>query len=321
MEYTILGRTGEKVSRISLGTWSYGGASTVGENQPIGWAGQEDSDSRTALQKAFSVGINHWDTADVYGDGRSEQIIGAMWDEIPRNDIFIATKVGWDMGPHNHWYHPEHMRVNMERSLKNLKTDCVDLMYLHHCNFGKQEQYFDDAVETIRRFQAEGKTRFIGLSDWFSDKVIKFIERCDPDVIQPYRNVMDDTYATTGLKDYVESNNLGICFFSPIKHGLLTGKYKEPATFESGDFRTTVKDFADQNMIDKMQANKVKLEERFSDHPQPVMHGLVDALLTDVPTGCVLLGQRNVVQVEAAAQLGEALSNKDGDWVKGLYKG
>jgi aryl-alcohol dehydrogenase-like predicted oxidoreductase len=319
MEYTILGRTKEKVSRISLGTWSYGGANTVGKNQPIGWAGQEDSDSRTALQKAFSVGINHWDTADVYGDGRSEQIIGAMWDEIPRNDVFIATKVGWDMGPHNHWYHPEHMWANMERSLKNLKTDCVDLMYLHHCNFGKQEQYFDDAVETIRRFQAEGKTRFIGLSDWASDRVMNFIERVDPDVIQPYRNVMDDTYEVTGLKNYVEANNLGICFFSPIKHGLLTGKYKEPTTFETGDFRATVKEFANRELIEKIQVNKEKLEEHFSDHPQPVMHGLVDALLTDVPTGCVLLGQRNVVQVEAAAQLGEALSMRESGWVKSLY--
>ena len=223
------------------------------------------------------------------------------------------------MGPQNHWYHPEHMRANMERSLKNLKTDCVDLMYLHHCNFGKQEQYFDDAVETIRRFQAEGKTRFIGLSDWASDRVMNFIERVDPDVIQPYRNVMDDTYEVTGLKNYVEANNLGICFFSPIKHGLLTGKYKEPTTFETGDFRATVKEFANQELIEKMQVNKEKLEEHFSDHPQPVMHGLVDALLTDVPTGCVLLGQRNVVQVEAAAQLGDALSIRESGWVKSLY--
>ena len=174
-------------------------------------------------------------------------------------------------------------------------------------------------METIRQFQAEGKTRFIGLSDWFSDKIMKFIDRCDPDVIQPYRNVMDDTYASTGLKNYVESNNLGICFFSPLKHGLLTGKYTEPATFESGDFRTTVKDFANQALIEKMQVNKAKLEARFSDHPQPVMHGLVDALLTDAPTGCVLLGQRNGVQVEAAAQLGSALSYEDAEWVKGLY--
>jgi len=150
---------------------------------------------------------------------------------------------------------------------------------------------------------------------------MNFIERVDPDVIQPYRNVMDDTYATTGLKDYVESNNLGICFFSPLKHGLLTGKYNEPATFETGDFRATVKEFANQELIEKMQVNKEKLEEHFSDHSQPVMHGLVDALLTDTPTGCVLLGQRNVEQVEAAAQLGKALSNEDGDWVNGLYKG
>ena len=242
-----------------------------------------------------------------------------MWDELPRDNIFIATKVGWDMGPHDYWYHPNQMRTNMKRSLKNLKTDCVDLMYLHHCNFGKEEQYFDDALDVIRRFQEEGKTRFIGLSDWFSDKIMKFIERVDPDVIQPYRNVMDDTYKVTGLKNHVEANNLGICFFSPIKHGLLTGKYTKPTSFEKDDFRSTVKDFANQKLIDKMKSNKTKLLERFSDHDQPVMHGLVDALLSDAPTGCVLLGQRNVSQVKVAATLGAELSKIDADWVYSLY--
>ena len=319
MEYTALGRTGVKVSRISLGTWSYGGSNIAGNNQPIGWHGQTNTDSQAALRKAYEFGINHWDSADVYGDGKSEKIIGSMWDELPRNNIFIATKVGWDMGPHGHWYHPHQMQTNMTRSLKNLKTDCVDLMYLHHCNFGKQEQYFDDALDVIRRFQEEGKTRFIGLSDWFSDKIMKFVERVDPDVIQPYRNVMDDTYKATGLKDHVEANNLGICFFSPIKHGLLTGKYTKPTSFERGDFRSTVKDFANQELINKMKANKTKLVERFSDHDQPVMHGLVDALLSDAPTGCVLLGQRNVSQVKVASTLGTELSKIDADWVYSLY--
>ncbi len=320
MEYITLGRTNAKVSRISLGTWSYGGASTVGENQPVGWAGQDDNDSRAALIKAFERGINHWDTADVYGDGRSEQLIGSIWNKISRDEVFIATKVGWDMGPYDYWYNSDHMRTNMERSLKNLRTDCVDLIYLHHCNFGKQEQYFDEALEVVRRFQEDGKTRFIGLSDWFSDKIMKFIERCNPDVIQPYRNVMDDSYEATGLKGYVEANNLGVCFFSPIKHGLLTGKYTEPVSFEMGDFRATINEFADQIVIDKMRTNKEKLEKRFSNHPHPVMHGVVDALLTDVETGCVLLGQRNVAQVKVAAQLGSALPDIDTDWVKNLYK-
>mgnify|MGYP003321311060 CR=1 FL=1 len=184
MNRTLLGRTGASVSVISLGTCSYGGPSTAG-NVAVGWGGQYDDDSKSALAKAWELGINHWDTADVYGNGRSESVIGTMWDTIPRDDIFLATKVGWDQGPYKHWYHPDHMRNNMEQSLKNLKTDCVDLMYLHHCNFGKKEKYLDDALEMVRRFQDEGKTRFIGLSDWSSEKIMDFIIRCDPDVVQP----------------------------------------------------------------------------------------------------------------------------------------
>ena len=93
MEYITLGRTNEKVSRISLGTWSYGGPSTLSGNHPVGWSGQDDNDSTNALRKAYELGINHWDTADVYGDGKSELIIGTVWGEIKREDIFLATKV------------------------------------------------------------------------------------------------------------------------------------------------------------------------------------------------------------------------------------
>ena len=320
MEYVKLGRTGERVSRISLGTWSYGGSNTLNEDNPIGWSGQDDKDSTKALMKAYESGINHWDTADVYGDGHSEKIIGSVWAELPRNEIFLATKVGWDMGPYNHWYHPKHMRTNMERSLKNLKTDNVDLMYLHHCNFGKNKEYFDSALEVVNRFKEEGKTKFIGLSDWSLKKIMEFIKPCNPDVIQPYRNVMDDTYSETGLKDFIDSNDLGVCFFSPIKHGLLTGKYSKPTVFEAGDFRTRIKDFVDQDIIDQMKLNKSKLESKFSDHLESVMHGLVDALLTDSPTGCVLLGQRNTKQVESATSLGFALSEEEASWVKNLYQ-
>ncbi|MFQ6614984.1 MAG: aldo/keto reductase, partial [Fidelibacterota bacterium] len=161
MEYNLLGRTGERVSRVSLGTWSYGGAN-IADSTPVGWAGQTEADSIAALKLAFDLGINHWDTADVYGNGRSEKIIGSIWGAIPRDKIFLATKVGWDRGSYDHWYHPEHMRRQMDRSLKNLRTEWVDLLYLHHCNFGKQGEYFDDALEVVRRFQEEGKTRFTG---------------------------------------------------------------------------------------------------------------------------------------------------------------
>ena len=319
MRKIILGRTGAEVSAISLGTWSYGGANKSGK-LPVGWAGQSNNDSTSALKRAWELGINHWDTADVYGNGRSEQVIGSMWKSIPRNNIFLATKVGWDRGYKKRWYDIDVMRQNMERSLKNLKTDCVDLIYLHHCNFGDNNEYFDEAIAVIRKFKEEGKTRFIGLSDWSSKKIRQFIERCDPDVVQPLRNVVDDSYESSGLKQYIDDHNLGICFFSPIKHGLLTGKYTEPAQFEDGDFRSREKAFSDMEFLQKMLYNKAKLDGRFSDHLNPVMHGVVNALFSDSPTGCALLGQRNVDQVEAAATLGDLLSNEDSDWVKNLYR-
>ena len=122
MNKITLGRTEASVSAIGLGTWSYGGPSTVGDIS-MGWDGQQDDDSRSALIEAWKLGINHRDTADVYGNGHSESIIGTMWGNIPRDDIFLATKVGWDQGAYNHWYHPKHMRHNMDRSLNNLNTD------------------------------------------------------------------------------------------------------------------------------------------------------------------------------------------------------
>ena len=319
MRKITLGRTKAEVSVISLGTWSFGGASTSGK-QAVGWAGQSDDDSKTVLTRCWEKGINHWDTADVYGKGRSEQVIGSMWEILPREDIFLATKVGWDREGDDRWYEPVHMRRNMERSLKFLQTDAVDLLYLHHCNFGENDEYFDDAIDVIRRFQEEGKTRFIGLSDWDLYKIIRFIKRANPDVVQPYRNVWDDTYESSGLKNYIESNNLGVCFFSPLMHGLLTGKYSSPATFEPGDFRENIGAFKDQAVIDKIKENTELLKNRFSDHPNPVMHGVIDTLISDSKNSCVLLGQRNQLQVDVALALGDPLNKSEIDWVKKLYE-
>ena len=319
MRKIILGRTNTTVSAISLGTWAFGGENKIGKKS-VGWANQSDRDSRSVLIKAWEKNINHWDTADVYGEGHSERIIGSMWEDIPRNSIFLATKVGWDMGPFSHWYHPKHMKKKIEESLTNLKTDYIDLLYLHHCNFGKQDEYFDDAVEVLKSFQSQGKIRFTGLSDWSNERIVKYLDACNPDVIQPYRNIMDNTYEESGLKNIVNKNNLGVCFFSPLKHGLLTGKYKTTAVFKDGDHRSGIKDFQNKNKIKKIMLNCEKLEKKFLHYENPIMHGIVNALFFDSPTGCVLLGQRNIKQVETASSLGEILSEEDTNWVKSLYK-
>jgi len=320
MKKINLGRTNEKVSVVSLGAWSHGKENTSGGTS-VGWADQSDLDSKKALLKAYSLGINHWDTADVYGKGHSENIIGSIWQEISRNDIFLATKVGWDMGSHGYWYNPQYMKLKMEKSLLNLKTDCVDLMYLHHCNFGKNNETLDDAIEMILRFKEEGKTRFVGLSDWSSNRILKFMEKVDPDVVQPLYNVYDTEYETSGLKEYVKLNNIGVCYFSPIKHGILTGKYDSIVEFPDGDFRKNVKEFKDIDFISLMKSNKEKIEKKFLDvHESPILYALLGAILYDNPTSCALLGQRNEKQASIAGLLGGELTKEEALWVLSLYK-
>ena len=320
MKKITLGRTNEQVSIISLGAWSFGKENTSGGSN-VGWSNQSDEDSKSALLKAYSSDIDHWDTADVYGEGHSEKIIGSMWNDVSRDDIFLASKVGWDMGPHSHWYHPKYMKIKMEMSIKNLKTDYVDLMYLHHCNFGKNNEYLDDAAEMLYRFKEEGKTKFIGLSDWSSKRILNNIQKIDPDVVQPLYNVHDTEYVDSGLKKYVKSNNIGTCYFSPIKHGILTGKYETVVEFPVGDFRRNVKEFKSIDFINKMKENKKKIEARFSKtNSDPILHALLGAILYDNPTACVLLGQRNEQQASVAGKLGHILNKKDAGWVLSLYR-
>lgn len=320
MRMIRFGRTNVDIPAVSLGTWGQGGP-RVAHDTSVGWSGNDDVAASAALARAFESGITHWDTADVYGDGHAERLIGAMWATVPREKIFLATKVGWDPGEYAHYYHPDQIRKQMESSLRNLMTERVDLYYLHHCDFGPNDEFLDDAISLLRRFRDEGKIRFIGLSDWSDAKIMRFVARVDPDVVQPYRNVVDDTYASSGLRQWIDSHDLGVAFFSPLKHGLLLGKYDRPISFPKGDFRENVEGFGDPETIERMKRARELVTKRFASHPEPVLHALIGALLADAPTGCVLLGQRTPAHVEAAAAVGDTLSAEDAAWVKHVYRG
>jgi len=206
-------------------------------------------------------------------------------------------------------------------SARRLGVDVIDLYYFHHCDFGPSDEYFDDALATMRALRDEGKIRFIGLSDWNLRKIMKFIVRVDPDVVQPFRNLIDDDYEPSGLKRYVDAHDLGVAFFSPIKHGLLLGKYDKPVQYPEGDFRSRIAGFNDPAFIDRMKRAAEAMRTKFSQEREPVLHAVIGALLTGNPTACVLLGQRNAKQVAAAAAAGERLSDQDAQWVKRVYRG
>jgi len=319
MQHIRLGRTGVEVPAIGFGTWAHGGPNQDESNASVGWSGHDDEQSRDALVAAWEHGLTHWDTADVYGEGHAEELIGSLWDRVPRQEIFLASKVGWDKGGHDHYYHPQLVRDHMERSLRLLRTDALDLYYLHHCDFGPDDRYLDDALDLLHRFRDEGKLRFLGLSDWDNGEVARLAPRVDPDVVQPLRNLWDDTYASSGLQAWVEGHDAGVCFFSPLKHGLLLGKYEQPTEFPPGDFRQNVPQFADPQALARLRRAADGARRLFPAHPHPVLHAVVDALLTGTRNACVLVGQRNPRQVAAAATLGEPLSAEQAAAVARLY--
>ena len=320
MQTIRFGRTNATVPTVSLGTWGHGGPNK-NEGISVGWSGHDDDAAKEALIEAHRKGITHWDTADAYGGGRSEKLIGEVFSVVPRKEIFLATKFGWIKGPHKHFYDASFMRAQCEASLKNLRTDVIDLYYFHHCDFGENDRYFDDALATMQKLREEGKVRFAGLSDWDSKKIMRFIERVDPDVVQPYRNLIDDDYESSGLKAWVDAHDCGVAFFSPIKHGLLLGKYDAPASFPEGDFRSRIPEFGDANFIERMKRARAEMTRKFSGHPEPVLHAVLGALLEGNPTATVLLGQRTRKQVDAAAAAAvSALSAADAAWVRSVYR-
>ena len=305
------GRTNVEVPAISLGTWGQGGPNT-NEGVSGGWTGHDDTQAKEALVAAYRAGITHWDTADAYGAGHAERLIGeVLKGGVPRNELFIATKFGWVKGPSKHFYDPEFMRSQAEASLRNMGIDVIDLYYFHHCDFGDR---FDDVLAVMHELRDEGKVRFVGLSDWDASKILQYIERADPDVVQPFRNLVDDTYESSGLKAYVDAHDLGVAFFSPLKHGLLLGKYDAPHQFEEGDFRRNVPEFLDPKFIERMKRASSTVAEKM-----PVLRAVTGALLVDNPTACVLLGQRNPKQVAAAAAAGEVLAKEEAEFVRRAY--
>src|SRR6056297_2990543 len=156
MKYREFGNTGVRVSEIGLGTWQMGGPTTIGSQQ-IGWGEVDDRVSLKTLDAAIDHGITFIDTADAYGRGRSEALVGKAFKD-KRDKVFISTKYGNHEDENGKWikdFSPEHTRKALEESLKRLQTEYVDCLHLH--SPGPSWRLEDDTVEMLERLKAEGK--------------------------------------------------------------------------------------------------------------------------------------------------------------------
>ena len=158
-----LGRSGITVPGVGIGCWPIGGPDhNLG--LPMGWAsGADEAAALAGLEAAWELGARLYDTADVYGHGRSERRLRHLVSQVPRDQIVISSKVGYFAGTAEHGFDPGHMRRQLGQTLDNLGTTYLDIYAFHHSDFGDGDRRLGPAAEAMRAFQSEGLVRAIGM--------------------------------------------------------------------------------------------------------------------------------------------------------------
>jgi aryl-alcohol dehydrogenase-like predicted oxidoreductase len=224
MEYRKLGRTGWQVSAVSFGGWAIGST----------WGPVDDRESLAALHRAVDLGVNFFDTADVYGDGRSERLLGQLCRER-RETIHIATKAGRRLDPHiASGYNRQNLTAFIERSLKNLGTDTLDLLQLH-CP-PTEVYYTPEVFGILDDLVEQGKIRYYGVSVEKVEEGLKAIEYPGVQSVQIIFNIFRQRPADLFFPE-AKRRQVGILARLPLSSGLLTGKMTRATTFAPDDHR------------------------------------------------------------------------------------
>lgn len=224
MNYRKLGRTGWHVSEISFGAWAIGGT----------WGRVGDKESLQTLHKAIDLGVNFIDTADVYGDGKSEQLIAKLLKERSEK-IYVATKLGRRLTPHtSEGYNGKNLTEFINRSLKNLGTDAVDLIQLH-CP-PTQVYYMPEVFDVLDDFVKEGKLHYYGVSVEKVEEALKAIEFPNVQSVQIIFNMFRQRPAELFFEQ-ARRKNVGVIARVPLSSGMLTGKFNRTSQFEEDDHR------------------------------------------------------------------------------------
>ncbi len=224
MQYRELGRTGWRVSTISFGAWAIGSA----------WGTVDDTESLAALNRAVDLGVNFFDTADVYGDGKSERLL-AQLKRRRSETIHIATKAGRRLDPHvADGYNRANLTAFVERSLKNLDTDAIDLLQLH-CP-PPAVYYMPEVFHVLDDLVRQGKLRYYGVSVEKVEEALKAIEFPNVQSVQIIFNLFRQRPADLFFAE-AQRRRVGILARVPLASGMLTGKLTRSSAFTPDDHR------------------------------------------------------------------------------------
>ncbi|MBI1852081.1 MAG: aldo/keto reductase [Planctomycetes bacterium] len=293
MQQRAFGGTGVSVGEIGFGAWAIGGPAEIGGRQ-VGWGEVSDEDSLRAIRRAFRLGVTFFDTADVYGLGHSEELLGAELHR-ERDGVFFATKGGnvrRPDGSHAKDFSLAHLESALDGSLRRLRTDHVDLYQLH--NPTPEDIERGEIFGVLDRLKTSGKTRFVGISLSKPEDGLAVLARAHIDAIQVVYNALSQR-AARELFPAAERAGVAIIARVPLAWGLLAGRYAARHVFAADDHRSHL--FPPDRM-----AEISKHVEDF----RTIVHGVSDRpaqaalrfVLADPRVAVVIPGAKTAIQVE-----------------------
>lgn len=291
MEKRQLGKSDINITPIIMGTWQAGKKA---------WIGIEDAETIKGIRAAFDAGITTIDTAEIYGEGHSEQIVAQAIADV-RDRVVLATKV-WVA---NMKY--DRVIEACDRSLKNLQTDYIDLYQIHwpSGNFKTPIVPIEETMSALNKLKEQGKIRAIGVSNFSLAELTEASQYGRIESLQPpyslfWRQVEKD------LMPYCVKNNISIIAYSPLAQGLLTGKFGRDHKFEEGDHRSNNKLFCVKENYDRVQEALGKLRP-IAERYQCSLAQLALAWLIAQPQSQAIAGARNGDQAVSNARAAEVI--------------
>ncbi|MEM1330621.1 MAG: aldo/keto reductase [Planctomycetota bacterium] len=308
MRYRALGKTDIKVSEIGFGCWTMGGPNySVDNGKPIGWRDVERDDVLAGIRTGLDAGVNHFDNADIYGNGKAERLLGECLKELghldgpSRENLVIATKVGHHKGTAPHAYTPFNIRRQCEQSLINMRVDHIDLYYFHHGWYAKDGQpgNLADAAGTMHDLIAEGKVRAAAQSAYADEDFARAIPVLKPAALQSWANMLKPNFIAPGcaVQALMAEHGCSYIAFGPLGQGLLLDKFDpaHPPKFDEGDVRGNNEAFT----TEQLTALKPKLEalkERFGGTVEDLASAACRYVLAHDHVAGVIPGFRNEPQ-------------------------
>jgi aryl-alcohol dehydrogenase-like predicted oxidoreductase len=273
------------VSRICFGCWAIGG---------WWWGSVDDGESIAAIHAALEDGINFFDTADVYGGGRSEKVLGKALEGS--DDAIVATKGAVqfdDRGETGRSNEAKYLKRACEDSLKRLKRETIDLYQIH---WPDGQTPIDVAVEALQQLKDEGKVRHYGLSNFPLKDLEIALDTARYESIQPRYNLLHREIEEEILP-FCEDNEIGVLAYSPLASGLLTGKFTPDWRFEEGDHRSEHPDFVGKEFERNLRVAEI-LKEYAEKNECTVTQLAISWVLANPAVTCAICGAKRDMQVD-----------------------